>query len=133
MDDTDWAIVRALRENAKTSNVDLAKALNLSEGAVRHRIQLLEQNKAIQRYTILSGAGANGVVAIKCNPKTPTNQVVRQLQEIGAARIAEIAGEFDVLCWLEARSPSELNDLIEKIRVLKDVKEARLFTVLKQH
>jgi Lrp/AsnC family leucine-responsive transcriptional regulator len=48
---TDLQILRLMQENARISNVDLARELNMAPSAVLERVKKLEQKKVITQYT----------------------------------------------------------------------------------
>jgi Lrp/AsnC family transcriptional regulator, leucine-responsive regulatory protein len=50
---TDCAILRALQQDGRLSNVELAGRINLSPSACLRRVQLLEERGAIARYVAL--------------------------------------------------------------------------------
>jgi Lrp/AsnC family leucine-responsive transcriptional regulator len=50
---TDRAIMRALQQDGRLSNVELAGRINLSPSACLRRVQLLEERGAIARYVAL--------------------------------------------------------------------------------
>ncbi len=79
IDSTDRALLNGLRENARTSFVELAKTTGVSERTVRTRVKMLEE-EVIQRYTIIErGVGLSALVRTKLGPGT----------EVGT-----LAGEF---------------------------------------
>ena len=53
LDDTDRRILARLQEDARISNVDLAKAVNLSPSPCLSRVRALEQRRLISRYVAL--------------------------------------------------------------------------------
>ena len=53
LDATDWKILARLQEEARTSNVDLAKAVNLSPSPCLTRVRALEESGVISRYVTL--------------------------------------------------------------------------------
>jgi Lrp/AsnC family leucine-responsive transcriptional regulator len=53
MDATDWAILRRLQEDARISNVDLARAVHLSPSPCLNRVRVLEESGVIDRYVTL--------------------------------------------------------------------------------
>ena len=53
LDTLDKAILDALQTNARISNVDLARQINLSPPAVHARLKRLEQQGRIQQYTAI--------------------------------------------------------------------------------
>ncbi len=53
LDSTDWKIIARLQTDARISNVDLAKAVNLSPSPCLNRVRALEERKVIGRYVTL--------------------------------------------------------------------------------
>ena len=53
LDTTDWKILARLQDEARISNVDLAKAVNLSPSPCLTRVRALEESGAIARYVTL--------------------------------------------------------------------------------
>jgi DNA-binding Lrp family transcriptional regulator len=53
LDQTDWRILARLQEDARISNVDLAKAVNLSPSPCLNRVRALEESGIIGRYVTL--------------------------------------------------------------------------------
>lgn len=49
-DTTDWRILRLLQDNARLSNVELARAVNLSPSPCLARVRALEAAGYISRY-----------------------------------------------------------------------------------
>jgi DNA-binding Lrp family transcriptional regulator len=53
LDATDWSILALLQEDARISNVDLARAVGLSPSPCLNRVRALEANGLIRRYVSL--------------------------------------------------------------------------------
>jgi len=51
LDKTDLSILRLMQDNARITNVDLARELNMAPSAVLERVKKLEQKKVILQYT----------------------------------------------------------------------------------
>ena len=51
LDNTDMHILQLMQENARVSNVDMAKRLDMAPSAVLERVKKLEQRKVIRHYT----------------------------------------------------------------------------------
>jgi Lrp/AsnC family transcriptional regulator, leucine-responsive regulatory protein len=51
LDNTDLRILQLMQENARVSNVDMAKKLEMAPSAVLERVKKLEQRKVIRHYT----------------------------------------------------------------------------------
>ncbi len=67
MDNIDRNILRALRVNARASNVQLAEEVGLSPSACLRRIKLLENAGVIQGYTVLLGSTDSQGIAVLIN------------------------------------------------------------------
>ena len=55
IDDTDRRILALLRENARTSNVELARRAGISRTTLQARIERMERARVIAGYTIRGG------------------------------------------------------------------------------
>ena len=53
LDPIDWRILGRLQDEARISNVDLARAVNLSPSPCLSRVRALEQSRVISRYVTL--------------------------------------------------------------------------------
>jgi DNA-binding Lrp family transcriptional regulator len=53
LDTTDWRILARLQGEARISNVDLARAVNLSPSPCLNRVRALEESGVISRYVTL--------------------------------------------------------------------------------
>ena len=60
LDKTDLQILRLMQENARISNADMAKELEMAPSAVLERVKKLEQKKIILHYTTQVNAAALG-------------------------------------------------------------------------
>jgi len=61
LDATDWKILARLQEDARLSNVELARAVNLSPSPCLARVRRLEEGGLISRYVTLLDALALGI------------------------------------------------------------------------
>ena len=115
--DVDQRIIAALRRDARTSNVALAKALGLSEGAVRRRIDNLVASGAI-RFTITADAAAAGLptvalLRIRCAPHL-IDEVISELRTAPELERAYLTtGPFDIT----AVGAFESNEALREFRV----------------
>lgn len=134
LDETDLTLIAMLQEDGRASFTALAKAVELSEGAVRQRVQRLLREDAMQ------------IVAVT-DPKTLNLQrqamvgitVQGDVREV-AARIAELpdahyvvltAGTFDILCELVCRDDEHLLSVLNaQIRNMHGVLSTETFMYL---
>ena len=71
IDETDTKILEILVKNARTSFLDMAKKLSISESTVRNRVSSLEKNGTIKKYSAIVepsrlGYGSVALVGIDC-------------------------------------------------------------------
>jgi len=134
VDEIDEKIIDILRANSRTTYVDIGKALDLSEGTVRNRIQALIDEGVIKRFTVevSLSVGVRALVMISVNPKTPTNEVSRAVQNLtGIERTYEVTGDYDVVSVVRSPGIEVLNTTIEKIRIIEGVEKTNTVIVLR--
>ncbi|MGL5858597.1 MAG: Lrp/AsnC family transcriptional regulator [Angustibacter sp.] len=127
MEDTDRAIVRLLSADGRMSYTDLARAAGLSTSAVHQRVRRLEERGVIAGYRAELSASAIGVpltafVSITpLDPSAPDDapERLRNLAEIEACH--SVAGEESYILKVRVVGPSDLEDLLSRIRAAANV------------
>jgi DNA-binding Lrp family transcriptional regulator len=115
VDELDGAILQRLREDARSTNVEVGRAVGLTEGAVRYRIARMIEDGTIQRYTIVTRPlGPEGLVLIRCQAGR-TEEVVAAVRTI-ASEVFEAAGDYDLGASIERATMEELNRTLDWIR-----------------
>ena len=121
LDEKDWAIIDILRRNSRTSNSDIGRELNVSEGTVRKRIQKLLEEGAIKKFTVvLRNEGVEGIILIRTEPKKAKELydfVTRKFDEI-----FEFSGRFDLAIRVNCKSLEELNRIVDDLRGMDGVR-----------
>jgi Lrp/AsnC family transcriptional regulator of lysine biosynthesis len=118
MDQLDAKIIELLKENSRAKFVDIGKAVDLTEGAVRRRIKNLIKSGIIRKFSIETQSGAEAIVLIKTKPKTTpalTREVVKGLKRV-AEKVFEVSGDFDIAASITAANIEELNQKVDEIR-----------------
>lgn len=134
MDEIDEKILKILKENSRTTYVDIGRALGLSEGTVRNRVQSLIDSGVISKFTIevSLSVGVRALIMISVNPSTPTTTVSNAVQKLsGVERIYEVTGEYDIVTVVSSSNIEGLNQTIEAIRVIPGVEKTNTIIVLK--
>ena len=85
LDDTDRRILRALQDNARLSNVDLAQSVGLSPSPCLRRVKTLEDSGVIQRHVSLLDPVAVGFPVSVFVSVTLERQVESALEQFEAA------------------------------------------------
>jgi DNA-binding Lrp family transcriptional regulator len=123
LDRIDRALIRALRRNARASNVALAAEVGLSPSACLRRVQMLEQSGVIRGYTALvAGPAAEGrhVVIVRISLARQTEDILNAF-EAEVLKHPEIrqcylmTGEEDYLLHLEAETPGDYERIHKEI------------------
>ena len=102
---TDYAILQALQEDGKLSNVALAERVNLSESACLRRVKVLERADVIERYVMIVNSGTIGMsgrvfVEITLNSQeqeglTFFERAIQEIPEVMECYL--MSGDFDYL------------------------------------
>lgn len=120
MDDTDVKILNLLRGNSRMKNTEIARQVNLTERAVRARIEKLTREGVIKKFTVeTSPIGVEGIVLIDTNVgrTTAVKEKARQLSD----SVFECSGEYDVAVRLRADSLNQLNKKVDELRAFPGV------------
>ena len=127
MDDKDRKIIEALRENSRTPFTEIAQKLGVSESTIRNRVQALENDGVIKKYTILvdpSKMGYNtvSIVGLDVEPSMFL-EAAKSMAEIDKVQyVATSTGDHMIMSEIWTRDGRELSVLIsEKIGKIKGV------------
>lgn len=134
MDRTDELIIEILRENARATNTEVARRLNISESAVRRRIGNLVENGRIRKFTVEvdDQQMSSAITWVAVSPATPTSQVSAKIKEVkGVEVVYETAGQFDVAAVIKGANIVEINKTVEGIRRIQGVINTNTTMVLR--
>ena len=121
MDEIDWKIIQNLRMNSRTSNSELGRRLNLSEGSIRKRIKSLQEQKIIKKFTIVSkNDGIEAIVFVRIDPKKGNH--LREYFTRRFEEVYEFSGRFDIAIHLHCKSMEELNRDVDNMREIDGVR-----------
>ena len=120
LDTTDIAILRALQENSRITNKELAAKVHLSPSPVYERLRRLENEGYIERYTaVLNAEKLNLGFIVFCSVKLQklntdiASDFVKKIQEIPeVTECYNISGEFDYLLKIHAPDMKYYNQFI---------------------
>ncbi|HTI09384.1 MAG TPA: Lrp/AsnC family transcriptional regulator [Puia sp.] len=118
LDNTDLQILQLMQENARISNVDMAKKLDMAPSAVLERVKKLEQKKVIRNYTTSINPAAVGqkllaFIFIKTNDgfgSSVTGPALAKIPEV--QEVHNIAGEDCYLVKVRAADSAALMALM---------------------
>lgn len=120
LDSTDIAILEQLQENARISNVDLARAVGLTPSPCLNRVRSLEESGVIQRHVTLLNSKRLGLrlnVFIQVSLEKQREEALARFQEIIQLRpeVMEcylMTGDSDYLLRVLVRDIDDLEGFI---------------------
>lgn len=119
MDKGDIKIIEILKKDSRTKYVKIARAVNLTEGAVRRRVKKLVEQGVITKFTIETRVDVEGVVLVRTDP-TETRDVALQIKGI-SDKVFEVSGDYDIAALIQVQTMDELNSKVDRIRKLPSV------------
>jgi len=131
MKDINDKIIEFLKKDARTPFLQIAKRLNVSEGTIRKRVKDLVKKGTIKKFTMETSSEAAAIIEIITNPETATDKISSSIKKLDVGTVLEVAGRFSILCHVNTKNLSEINEIVEKIRAIKGVMQTETFPILK--
>jgi DNA-binding Lrp family transcriptional regulator len=133
-DETDRKILTALKLNSRIPFTKIAEEVGFSEAAVRKRVERLQEDGVIRRFTVEveEGGAVRAIILISVQPAYPTPSVVKGIKKVkGVERVYEVAGEVDVLVIASGESVNEVNANIDEVRKIEGVSKTNSMIILR--
>lgn len=134
LDDVSRAIVEQLQNDGRKSYSDIGRAVDLSEAAVRQRVQKLIESGVMQIVAITDPLqmGFNRQAMIGIRTTGDARAVADELATIGAVEYVVLtAGSFDIMVEVVCNDDADLIGLLNgTIRTIPGVVETEVFTYL---
>lgn len=134
MDDTDKQIIQLLKEDSRAGFGEIGAEVGLSEGAVRKRVKTLTDEGTILKFTVKINLaeGAQAITLLTANPVYPTQEVSKKIQTIPNVETTyEVSGEYDIVAVISGMNMTEVNECIEKIRLVEGIVKTNTMIVLR--
>ncbi len=141
LDRIDQKILRQLQGNARMTNVDLARSVNLSPTPCLERVKRLEADGYILDYvTLLNpqklGAGVVSFIQVQLDRTNPDvfdrfKEQVALCPEVMECHM--VAGGFDYLLKVRTRNMLEYRDFLgETLARMSDIKQTHTYVVMEE-
>lgn len=137
LDATDARILVLLQENARTSNADIARAIEMAPSAVLERIRRLEARGIIQGYEAkldpqALGFGLTAFILVRTEERVGSASIGQALARIPEVQeVHHVAGEDCYLVKVRVADTDRLGTLLrERFGRLKSVRNTRTTIVL---
>lgn len=137
LDRIDLAILNALQENARISNVELAQKINLSASPCLDRVRRLEQDGYIKHYhAVLNAKMLNyGMLAFIQVTLDRTTADVFENFKMAVVKIKEVvechlvAGGYDYLLKVRFKDISSYREVLEQVVSLPAIAQTNTYMV----
>jgi Lrp/AsnC family transcriptional regulator for asnA, asnC and gidA len=137
LDDISKEIIELLQHDGRKPYSEIAKAVKLSEAAVRQRIQKLTESGVMQVVAVTDpmqlGFNRQAMIGIRCSgDMSVLAEKLAAMPEVDY--VVMTAGSFDILVEVVCENDQELIELLNsKIRQLPNVLSTETFVYLKLH
>ena len=127
LDELDHRLIALLRQDARLPAATLAHKLGVSRGTVTNRLRKLEDGGVIVGYAVqLRPEERTDEIRAWMGILVEGNQtrmvIASLLGEPGVAALFDTNGRWDLLAELRAGSMTELSHVLERIRLLKGIR-----------
>ncbi|MBC5792546.1 MAG: AsnC family transcriptional regulator [Nanohaloarchaea archaeon] len=132
MDETDRKILEILEEDGRASYTRVAEKIGVSEGTVRNRVERLQEKSVIEKFTVevSSDSEVSAEVMVELSTQADIDELIENFPS--KLKIKELAGEYDLSIELSRSSSEKINEVVDRIRELEDVKSTRTFMIMKK-
>ncbi|MCX8562838.1 Lrp/AsnC family transcriptional regulator [Mycolicibacterium mucogenicum] len=135
LDELSKAIIEKLQQDGRQSYAAIGKAVELSEAAVRQRVQRMVDGGVMQIVAVTDpvqmGFGRQALIGVRCTGDT--TEVADKLAAIASVDYVVLtAGTFDIIIEVVCEDDSHLLDLLNrKIRAVPGVLSTETLVYLK--
>lgn len=135
LDKTDVEIIRVLEKNSRLSLRKIAKKVGVSVATVMHRINRLEKDGIVKRYTTLVdydklGYELQAIISVDVS-KGKLFEVERKIaSDPNVHGVYDITGHFDVIVIARFKTRKALDNFIKKIQTYDFVEKTETAIVL---
>ena len=136
MDAIDYQILACLKDNSRENATNIGTKINLSTSAVIERIKKLESAGVIEKYTTIVNQQALGrdqmafiYVSLE-HPKYNEGFIKRINENNSIAECHYIAGDFDFILKVLAKTGKGLEEILNYIKSIQGVSLTRTSVVL---
>ena len=137
MDNVDRKIMNIIQENAKISNIDIARNLGMAPSSILERIRRLERRGYVKSYEARLdhrklGLNLTAFIWLDTDEKIGVSEVGAKLIDFPEIQeVHEVSGEYCYLLKVRAADTDALADLMTRIGQLPLVRKSHTTLVLK--
>ncbi|MDD3716264.1 MAG: Lrp/AsnC family transcriptional regulator [Candidatus Marinimicrobia bacterium] len=137
LDQKDKVILRILQNNARTSNAEIARHMNMTASAIYERVKKLEKAGVVKRYEArldpaVLGLNLLAIVLITLYDLTKMRATGKELAQFDKIQeIHYIAGKGSIMAKVRTSGTEDLEKLLDSINLIENVKMTESTIVLK--
>ena len=134
MDDLDRHILNILRRDARTPYTEIAEEVGTSEGTVRNRVERMNDDGVIERFTVTTRTGnVKAMLEIGVAVDVDTKAVSERMAEWKEVDFVwMVSGEQDIVLVVDAADTRGINDLITQAREQEEVVSTKTRLILEE-
>lgn len=126
LDPTDQGLLSILRDDARTSVVDLAKRLGVSRATVQNRMRRLEGDGVIDGYTVRIGAeieapAIRALMSIRAESAEEANVISELRGNPHVSAVHHTTGRWDLIAEIQTDSLASFNKIVGALRLIDGV------------
>jgi DNA-binding Lrp family transcriptional regulator len=135
MDDTDRKLISLLRKDARTTAAALAAKLGVSRGTIANRLRKLEDDQVIVGYSVrlrpdAEPATIKAWMSVVVEGNQTRAVIAALLGEPAVEALHDTNGRWDLLAELRAESMAELSNVLERVRLIKGIRNTETSILL---
>ncbi|MFP8957218.1 Lrp/AsnC family transcriptional regulator [Natrialbaceae archaeon A-CW3] len=134
MDDLDRHILNILRRDARTPYTEIAEEVGTSEGTVRNRVERMNDDGVIERFTVTTRTGnVKAMLEIGVAVDVDTASVSERMAEWEEVDFVwQVSGEQDIVLVVDAADTRGVNELITQAREQEEVVSTKTRLILEE-
>jgi len=134
MDELDREILAILRRHARTPYTEIAERVGTSEGTVRNRVERLDEEGVIERFTVATRTGnVKAMIEITVDVDVHTAGLTERMAEWERVDFVwQVSGEDDIVLVVDALDTGGLNELISSAREMDEVSSTKTRLILEE-
>ena len=118
-DDLNREIIKMLQQDGRLPYKDIARALEVSEGTIRNRVQSMKQSGALKIVALADPMAirykADAMIGIKvANPATPREVAQRLSKHTEVVYVLWVSGRYDLLIEVVCETRNAFQNFLEQ-------------------
>ena len=136
LDEFDKQLLKILVDDGRKKNTEIARIMNVTEGAIRKRIKKLKDAEFIEKFTVKLNerklTGTLAIVNIEIDGNSSPSIITEKIEEHvkGVESIYETAGDVDLIVVFNSHGDGTLKIAIEELSGIQGVVSTKTYIAL---